>query len=207
MAEQITNIDNSIPRWFAVYTRSHHEKTCAQQMSQRSIENFLPTYEAVRRWKDRRKRLSLPLFPGYVFVRIPFEQRRNVLVIPGVAQIVGFGDRPSWIGEDEIGNLRKILSNGAVTAPHPYLPVGQRVRIARGALAGLEGELVRKKGHLRLLISIDLIQQSATIEVGAVDVEPIARAARTDRVGQQSSHFLEAKLRLAPVIPARQGAR
>ena len=96
-----------------------------------------------------------------------------------MVQIVGFGDRPAPIGDDEIENLRRILSQGAAVEPHRYLGVGQTVRIARGLLADLEGVLVRKKGQLRLLISIELIRQSATIEVDAADVEPVARVAPT----------------------------
>ncbi len=149
-------------------------------MSRRAIEYFIPTYDAVRRWKDRRKRLSLPLFPGYVFVRIAYDQRRSVLVIPGVVHLVSFGDRPAPIGDDEIENLRTILTHRVAAEPHPYLAVGRRVRIVRGALTGLEGVLVRKKGRVRLLISIELLRQSATIEVDAADVEPVAGAKRPD---------------------------
>jgi transcription termination/antitermination protein NusG len=172
------NIEQSIPRWFAVYTRSHHEKTSADQMVRRSIEHFLPTYEAVRRWKDRQKRSSLPLFPGYVFVRISPDQRRSVLVVPGVVRFVGFGDQPAPMGDDEIERLRRILTQGAPAEPHPYLAVGRSVRIFRGVLAGLEGVLVRKKGRLRLLVTIELIRQSATMEVDAADVEPVPSVTR-----------------------------
>jgi transcription antitermination factor NusG len=205
MAERIITIDSSIPQWFAVYTRSNHERTCADQMSRRSIEHFFPTHEAVRRWKDRQKRLSLPLFPGYVFVLISLDERRSVLVIPGVVQMVGFGDRPAPIDDHEIENLRSILSQGAVAEPHPYLGVGQSVRIARGVLAGLEGVLVRKKGQLRLLISIELIRQSATIEVDAADVEPVARVRPADGRRPHWRRFREAHLSLAPTILVRQG--
>lgn len=173
-------------------------------MSRRAVEHFLPTYQTARRWKDRQKRLLLPLFPGYLFVRIPFDQRRSVLVIPGVVQIVGFGDRPAPIGDDEIESLRKILSEGATVEPHPYLAVGRRVRIARGVLAGLEGALVRKKGYLRLLISIELIRQSATIEVDAADVEPISRVRPHDNRGQsQLRHFPEQNLTRTSATPTR----
>jgi transcription termination/antitermination protein NusG len=204
MADEILNTDRSIPRWFAVYTRSRHEKTCAEQMSRRSIEHFLATYETVRHWKDRQKRLSLPLFSGYVFVRIRFEERRSVLVIPGVVQIVGFGDRPAPIADQEIENVRGILSRGGLAEPHPYLAVGRRVRIARGVLAGLEGVLIRKKGQLRLLISIELIRQSATIEVDGADVEPVARIAQTIGRQPQSGRVPEAHGRLAPTTLLRQ---
>ena len=173
--------ETSIARWYAAYTRCHHEQISADEMGRRSIEHFLPMYDTVRRWRDRRKRLSMPLFPGYVLVRIAFDQRRSVLVIPGVVHLVGFGDRPAPIGDDEIEKLRTIVKQGVAAEPHPYLAVGRRVRIARGVLTGLEGVLIRKKSRLRMLISIELIRQSATIDVDAADVEPVAGL--NDRTG------------------------
>lgn len=173
MVEAI-NSEKSSPRWYAAYTRSRHEMISAEEMKRRAIEQFVPTYEAVRRWKDRQKRLSLPLFPGYVFVRIALDERRRVLVIPGVVRLVGFGDRPVPLDDDEIEKLRSLLSHRAHMQPHPYLKAGRTIRILRGALAGLEGVLIRRKGRVRLLMSIELIRCSATIEVDAADVEPIA---------------------------------
>jgi transcription antitermination factor NusG len=161
------------PRWYAAYTRSHHEKCVAQQLQTRTVEHFLPLYESVRKWKDRRKRMELPLFPGYIFVRISLHERLRVLVVPGVVRLVGFDNRPAALADDEIEALRGVMGRGLRSEPHPYLAVGRRVRIARGALAGIEGVLVRKKGRVRLVLSIDLIRQSAMIEVDSGDVEPI----------------------------------
>jgi transcription antitermination factor NusG len=159
--------------WYAAYTRSHHEKSVAEHLETRAVQHFLPLYETVRNWKDRRKQMELPLFPGYIFVRIPLQERLRVLVVPGVVRLVGFDNRPAALPDDEIEMLRGVMGRGLRSEPHPYLMVGRRVRIARGALAGMEGVLVRKKGRVRLVLSIDLIRQSAMIEVDSADVGPI----------------------------------
>jgi transcription antitermination factor NusG len=157
-------------RWYAVCTRSNHEKCAAAQLDLRSIERFLPLYESVRKWKDRRKLVEFPLFPGYIFVRIPLQERMCVLLTPGVVRLVGFDNRPAALPDEEIEVLRSVLVRGLHSEPHPYLSLGRRVRIVRGALAGLEGVLIRKKGRVRLVLSIDLIRQSAMIEVDSADV-------------------------------------
>jgi transcription antitermination factor NusG len=163
--------ENSTPRWYAAYTRSNHEKSAAEQMGKRSIEHFVPTYEAVRTWKDRRMRLDRPLFPGYVFVRIALENRLKVLVVPGVVRLVGFDRQPAALPNEEIEMLRTAVNRRLSTEPHRYLTVGRRVRIVRGPLEGFEGVLLRRKGRTRLLLSLDLIRQSAAIEVDDSDVE------------------------------------
>jgi transcription antitermination factor NusG len=164
---------DAAPQWYAAYTRANHEKCAAEQLEQRVIEHFLPLYETVRNWKDRRKRMELPLFPGYIFVRVPLQERLRVLVIPGVVRLVGFDNRPVALPDGEMEALRTLLTRRLRTEPHPYLTVGRRVRIMRGALEGMEGILIRKKGRVRLVLSIDLIRQSAMIEVDSVDVGPI----------------------------------
>jgi transcription termination/antitermination protein NusG len=166
--------DNFTLRWYAAYTRSNHEKSSAQQMAKRSIEHLVPTYESVRTWRDRRKRLDLPLFPGYVFVRVALENRLSVLNVPGVVRLVGFANRPVALADAEIEKLRTVVKHGLHAEPHAYLTIGRRVRITRGALQGMEGLLIRKKGRVRLLLSVDLIRQSAMIEVDSSDVEPVS---------------------------------
>jgi transcription antitermination factor NusG len=163
----------STPLWFAAYTRANHERTAAEHLAQRSIAHFVPTYESVRVWKDRKKRLDLPLFPGYVFVRVPLEEKLRVLVVPGIVRLVGFDGRPLPVPDDEIATLRTVVEHKLKAEPHPYLIAGRKVRIVRGALEGMEGILIRKKGRLRVIVSITLIRQSAMIEVNAHDVEPI----------------------------------
>lgn len=161
------------PRWYAAYTSANHEKRVAIQLTQRSIEHFLPLYESVRRWKDRRMKLQLPLFPGYVFVRLALRSRLQLLQVPGVARIVGFNGLPSALREEEIEAIKKSLTCGARAEPHPYLTVGRRVRIVRGPLIGMEGLIVRRKKRIRFIISLELIQRSVAVEIEAADLEHI----------------------------------
>lgn len=157
--------------WYAAYTNAHHEKRVAEQLARRSVEHFLPLYETVRRWKDRRVRLQLPLFPGYVFVRLALRDRLQVLQVPGVANLVGFSGTPTALPLEEIDTLRSSLRDGVRAEPHPYLTVGRRVRVKAGPLAGMEGILVRKKNQDRLVISLDLILRSVAVEVSALELD------------------------------------
>lgn len=165
----------STAHWYAAYTSANHEKRVAEQLTRKEVENFLPLYEALHRWKDRRVRLQMPLFPGYVFVRLPLSERLKVLQTSGVARLVGFGERPVALPEDEIVTLRRGLQGSLKMEPYPYLNEGQRVRIIRGPLTGMDGILLRKKGNLRLVLSIDLIMRSVVVDVNAGDILPIGK--------------------------------
>jgi transcription antitermination factor NusG len=158
------------PQWCVAYTSANHEKRVTEQLVQRSVEHFLPTYESVRHWKDRRKKLQLPLFPGYVFVCLSLCDRMKVLQVPGVACLVGFNGQPAVVADQEIEALRSSTAAHFGVQPHPYLKLGQRVKIRRGILAGVEGILVRRKNALRVVLSIDLIMRSVSIEVDANDL-------------------------------------
>ena len=158
-------------RWYAAYTSPRHEKWVAGQLSDLQVECFLPLYKSVRRWKDRRKQLELPLFPGYVFVRIALQDRLRVLRMPGVVQFVAFQGRPAALAEPEIAVLRHGIQANRQFEPHPYLKAGRRVRVRNGAMQGVEGILVRKKDSLRVVISIDMIMRSVALEVDAADIE------------------------------------
>jgi len=164
-------MENVDPRWYAAYTSANHEKRVSEQLLQRDIEHFLPQYASVRRWKDRRMILQMPLFPGYVFVRLALSERLRVLQVPGVARLVGFNGSPAVLPDNEIESLKITVAAHFRAQPHPYLTIGQRVRVKRGALQGVVGILVRKKNALRLVLSIDLIMRSASVEVEAGDVE------------------------------------
>lgn len=159
--------------WWAIYTRHQHEKVIADMLSAKNIEVFLPLYISVRRWKDRCKRLSLPLFPGYVFVR-GRGQRLSIVTTPGVFMILSKGDHVATIPEEEIEAIRRIVEGPFQTEPHPFLKCGERVRVTRGSLTGIEGVLVRKKGLYRLVLSIEMLAQSVCVEIDASDIEPIA---------------------------------
>jgi transcription antitermination factor NusG len=166
-------IESVEPLWYAAYTCANHEKRVTEQLVQRSVEHFLPLYESVRRWNDRRIRLQLPLFPGYVFVRLALRDRLRVLQVPSVVRLVGFDGHPAPLPDREIEALRNGLTNQLRAEPHPYLVVGRRVRIKHGPLAGVEGILIRKKNALRVILSLDLIKRSASVEVDAGDIERI----------------------------------
>ena len=161
------------PFWYAAYTSANHEKRVAEQLARRSVEHFLPVYQVVRRWKDRRVKLQLPLFPGYIFVRLALHDRLRVLQTPGVVKLVGFGETPSALPQDEIDALRTSLAVGVRAEPHPYLRVGRRVRVKWGPLAGMEGILKRRKNQDRLVISLELILRSVAVEVSALELEPM----------------------------------
>jgi transcription antitermination factor NusG len=162
-------------RWYAVYTRSRHEKRIKDHLDGMSLESFLPLYEAVHRWKDRRVRVSLPVFPGYLFVRMALpELRRPVVTVPGVVSLVGRPGCPTPIEDQEIEALRVCFLGGQSLVPHPYLSVGRRVRVRNGPLADVEGILLRKKGKSRLILSVNLIGRSVAVEVDYGDVAPVA---------------------------------
>jgi transcription antitermination factor NusG len=160
-------------RWYAAYTRANHEKRVAAQLQARSVEHVLPFYSSLRRWKDRRVVVDMPLFPGYVFVRLALCQRLRVLQIPSVVRLVGFGGQPHALADEEVALLRGSLTGEMRFAPHAYLRAGNRVRIARGPLRGVEGILVRKKNQFRVVLSIDVIACSASVEVDSADIERI----------------------------------
>ncbi len=160
--------------WWALYTRHQHEKSVSSVLSAKGFEVFLPLYESVRRWKDRNKLLSLPLFPCYVFVRGGLERRLQVLTTPGVHMVLTRGDSVAAIPESEIQAIQRSLNGNFHVEPHPFLKCGDRVRVIRGSLEGVEGLLVRKKSQLRLILSVEMLAQSVAVEIDAADVVPVA---------------------------------
>lgn len=164
----------TVSRWYAVCTRSRHEKQVAAQLEHRGVEHFLPTYKAKNRWKDRTVEVQLPLFPGYLFVHIPLMQRLQVLTVNGACRFVAAQGQPAPVDEQEILRLQAGVVGSVKLEPYPYLREGRRVRIRRGPLQGAEGVLVRKQaGGLRVVLSMDLIMQSAAVEVEAADLDAI----------------------------------
>ncbi|MBZ5526593.1 MAG: UpxY family transcription antiterminator [Acidobacteriia bacterium] len=164
----------TVPHWYAAYTCAQHEKRVAEQFSQRAVEHFLPLYASVRRWKDRRVRIEMPLFPGYVFVRLALRERLRVLQVPSVVRLVGFGGLPTALPDEQVEILRAGLRGDLRAEPHPFLMVGRRVRVVRGPLAGMEGIVVRKKKQMRLVVSVELIQRSMAVEMDAGDLQAVA---------------------------------
>lgn len=158
--------------WWAIYTKHQHEKVVAEILSTKGFETFLPLYESVRRWKDRKKVLSLPVFPGYVFVRGGLGRRLHVLTTPGIHTILYNGEKIAIIPDEEIDAVRRAVSSQARVEPHPFLRCGETVRVIRGSLEGVHGVLVRKKSLYRLVLSVEMLAQSVAVEIDAGDVEP-----------------------------------
>ncbi len=163
--------------WWAIYTRHQHEKVVADMLTAKGFDIFLPLYESTRHWKDRRRILSLPLFPCYLFIRGGLERRLQVVTTPGVHMILYCGDRVAIVPQDEIEAVQRALASPARVEPHHYLKCGMRVRVIRGPIEGVQGILVRKKNLCRLVLSVDLLSQSVAVEVNAGDVEPIVTGA------------------------------
>jgi transcription termination/antitermination protein NusG len=159
--------------WYAAYTCANHEKRVASEIQARDVEHFLPVYSSVRRWKDRRVNLELPLFPGYVFVRLALRDRLRVLQIHSVVRLVGFNGQPVALPDEEMEILRSGISQRLHAAPHPFLTVGRRVQITNGPFAGLEGVMKRRKSNLRVVLSLNLIQRSIAVDVDSADVRPL----------------------------------
>lgn len=159
--------------WYVVQTRSRHEKSVCEQLSSKQIETFLPLYRTSKRWKNGQVGAQLPLFAGYLFVRIPAHSKLSVLQTPGVARFLGFGNKPALVPDEEIAKLEIAVTNGDAVCPHPFLTGGERIRIRTGPLAGLTGILVHGKKRDRVVLSVELISRSISVELDTVDVEAI----------------------------------
>ena len=156
--------------WFAVWTRSRHETTVANQLDGKGIESFLPTLPRWSRWKDRKKRIDWPLFPGYCFARISPAEALPVLKCSGVVNLVSFEGRPAPVPDIEIESIRALVQSDLQYDACPLLSEGDRVEVVFGPLRGVVGKLVRKGNHARLVLAVDLIGQGVSVEVDAADV-------------------------------------
>jgi transcription termination/antitermination protein NusG len=168
------------PAWFALYTRHQHEKSVAHALQSKGIEVFLPLYNTLHRWKDRTKQMSLPLFPNYVFVFVDLESRGAILSSPGIYDFVRAAGWPAAIPIEEVEAVRKVVERGLSAEPHPFLNSGDCVRVKSGPLEGVEGILVRKKSFYRLVLSVELLARSISVELDVADV---------DRVAERSAGF------------------
>lgn len=157
--------------WFAVWTRSRHEKLVREQLERKHIEVFLPTIVKWSRWKDRKKQIEWPLFPGYCFARFDPAERLPVVKCEGVVGIVSNEGLPSPIPEVEIQGIRTLLESELAFDPVPFIKEGMLVEVTHGPLKGVVGRLVRKGTHARLVLSVDLIGQAVSVEVDASDVK------------------------------------
>ena len=166
-------IETNRLHWYALRTKSRHEKLVRDQLDKQGIEPLLPTVKRLSQWKDRKKEIEVPLFSGYCFVRFSQLEKRPVQKIVGVVEIVGCGSRPEPIPEQEIDALRRLMTCVLPYDPHPYLHEGMRVEVVRGPLQGAHGILLRKEKRHRLVVGVRLIQQAAAVEIDVNDVEAV----------------------------------
>ena len=161
--------------WYAVTTKSRQEKVVASMLEYLEVANFLPLLNEEHRWSDRKQIVAMPLFQGYVFVRITTsgELQLRVLKVPGVVDFVRSRSGPLPIPDKEIEDVRAVLSHGVGCSAHPFLKAGDRVRVVRGPLGGIEGTLIRSGSQSKLIISIEMIQRSVAASVAESDVEPV----------------------------------
>jgi len=156
--------------WYAIWTRSRHEQVVRQQLERKAVEAFLPTIPRWSRWKDRKKKIDWPLFPGYCFARFPSESSLDILKCTGVVNIVSFEGKPALIPNREIESIRLLVTSELQYDPCPLIHEGMMVEVVHGALKGVVGRLIRKGAHARLVLSVDLIGQAVSVEVDAADV-------------------------------------
>ena len=158
--------------WFAIWTRSRHEHIVREQIERKHLDAFLPTITRWSHWKDRKKKIDWPLFPGYCFARFEEQESLAILKCTGVVNIVSVEGRPAPIPDHEIEGIRRLLESDLQYDPCPLIREGMMVEVTHGALKGVVGRLVRKGAHARLILSVDLIGQGVSVEVDAADVKP-----------------------------------
>ena len=156
--------------WYALWTRSRHEQVVREQLERKQIETFLPTVTKWSRWKDRKKKIDWPLFPGYCFARFDALERLPILKCTGVVNIISFDGEPAPIPEHEIDGIRQLVESDLAFDPCPLIKEGMMVEVMHGPLRGVIGRLVRKNEKARLVLSVDLIGQAVSVEVDAADV-------------------------------------
>ncbi len=159
--------------WYAVWTRSRHEQTVHDQLVQKGYETFLPTVVRWSRWKDRKKKIDWPLFPGYCFVRFDGRERLPIVTCSGVVKIVGFEGQLATIPDEEIEGIRRLISSSLPYDPCPLIAEGSMVEVVHGPLKGVTGRLVRKGAQARLILAVNLIGQGVSAEVDAADVKAL----------------------------------
>ena len=158
--------------WFALGPRSRHEQVVREQLEQKQVEVFLPTVTKWSRWKDRKKKIDWPLFPGYCFARFDPRDRLPILKCMGVVSIISFEGEPAPIPELEINGIRQLVESDLAFDPCPMIREGMMVEVVHGPLKGVVGRLMRKNEKARLVLSVDLIGQAVSVEVDAADVKP-----------------------------------
>jgi transcription antitermination factor NusG len=164
-----------VENWYGLQTRPRHEKIVMQRLEERGVTTFLPLVTEVHRWSDRKKSVQMPLFSCYVFAKFApnRSERLRVLRVDGVFGLIGARGEGAPIPDEQIDAVRNVVEGQLPWSSHPFLKIGQRVRIRSGALDGLEGILVSRNGDRTLVISVDAIQRSLAVRVEGYEVEPI----------------------------------
>jgi len=162
---------NSRVEWYAIWTRSRHEQVVREQLERKQYDAFLPTITRWSRWKDRKKKIDWPLFPGYCFAKFNADEALAILKCTGVVSIVSVEGKPAAIPEQEIESIRTLVGSELQYDPCPLIREGMVVEVIHGALKGVVGRLVRKGTHARLILSVNLIGQGVSVEVDAADVK------------------------------------
>lgn len=160
-------------KWYALHTKSRHEKMIDEELRKKGIETFLPLRKITRHWSDRKKIIEEPIFSGYLFVHIPLKNRLEVLQTRGSVRLVGFNSLPTPVPDKELEAIRRFVEEKIPLDPYPYLAKGDRVYVRSGPFKGVEGFVVRKDKHTRLVISLDLLLQSVSIEIDEALVEKV----------------------------------
>ena len=178
--------------WLALQVKARAEKIVSTIARNQGFEEFLPVYQSRRRWSDRFKSVEVPLFPGYVFCRANPELRLPLLTIPGVVNFVGIGKVPATIDETEIASIQAAVASRLSAEPYPFLEVGQRVRVAEGPLAGLEGLLVQVRKQHRIVVSVSLLRRSVAVEIERHWIRPLNASGREGPVRFKASSTVSA---------------
>lgn len=167
------NKPSASPQWYAIRTKSRHEKLVRDRLISQGMEPLLPTLKRMSQWKDRKVEIEVPLFSCYCFVRVSELGWKQVRMVTGVLDIIGGGDQPEPIPDEEIYAIKKLMTNVLPYDAYPYLQEGMQVEVVRGPLQGIKGILLRKEKKFRLIIGIHLIQQAVSVEVNANDIVPL----------------------------------
>lgn len=166
-------VDVGEKSWFAIYTRGNHEKKTNEYLLKKNVKTYLPLREVISQWKDRKKKLFLPLFPGYLFVNIYPGERFEILNTKGAVRILGDNGIPTPVPDEEIESTRKLLDTDLKYNHFPYDITGREVEVVRGPLQGISGKVIRMKGLCNLILSVHLIRRSLSVEIDFADVEVI----------------------------------
>lgn len=178
------SLESESQSWFALQVRTRWESSTAVLLSGKGYQTLLPTYKTKKRWSGKLRERNAPLFPGYVFCQFDVQKRLPILVTPGVIAIVGRGRIPLPVDQGEIAAIQTVISSGFHAEPWPYLELGQRIRIERDVLEGLEGILINFKGNHRIVVSVSLLRRSVALEIDRSCVRPVgpARAANLEPI-------------------------